>query len=64
MDEQERTIPMSELQDRRIVLDNFPGAADNGMRIEARIRYLGFESWSPWISTKNPVIEQITGKKD
>merc|ERR1719153_1604534 len=57
MDEQETTIPISDLQDGKIVLEDFPGAADNGMRIEARIKYLGFDSWSPWISTETPIPE-------
>lgn len=55
MEQQEKTILLSDLQDGRIVLDDFPGAADNGMRIEGRIKYTGFESWSPWISTRDPV---------
>ena len=55
MEEQEKTVASSDLEDGKIVLDDFPGAADNGMRIEGRIKYLGFESWSPWISTQNPV---------
>ena len=55
MEEQERTLSTAELQDGKIVLEDFPGASDNGMRIEGRIKYVGFESWSPWISTQNPV---------
>ena len=55
MEQQEKKILLSELHDGRIVLDDFPGAADNGMRIEGRIKYTGFESWSPWISTRDPV---------
>ena len=55
MEQQEKTILLSDLQDGRIVLDDFPGAADNGMRIEGRIKYTGFESWSPWILTRDPV---------
>ena len=55
MEEQEKTVASSELQDGRIVIDDLPGAADNGMRIEGRIKYLGFESLSEWISTQNPV---------
>jgi len=55
MEQQEKTILLSDLIDGRIVLDDFPGAADNGMRIEGRIKYTGFESWSPWISTRDPV---------
>jgi len=59
MEEQEKAVASSDLQDGRIVLDDFPGAADNGMRIEGRIKYLGFESWSPWISTQNPIPEIV-----
>lgn len=59
MEEQEKTVASSDLQDGKIVLDDFPGAADNGMRIEGRIKYLGFESWSPWISTQNPIPEIV-----
>ena len=55
MEEQEKTLSTAELQDGKIVLEDFPGASDNGMRIEGRIKYVGFESWSPWISTQNPV---------
>jgi len=54
MEEQEIEVGLSELQDGRIVLDDFPGAADSGMKIEGRIKYAHFESWSPWISTQNP----------
>jgi len=59
MEEQEKTVASSELQDGRIVIDDFPGAADNGMRIEGRIKYLGFESLSEWISTQNPIPEIV-----
>ena len=55
MFEDTKTVAFSDLQDGRIVLEEFPGAADNGIRIEARIKYQGFESWSPWVSTQNPV---------
>ena len=54
-EEQEKRFSLSDLEDGKIVLDDFPGATDNGMQIQARIKYLGFESWSPWISTENPV---------
>lgn len=59
MEEQERTLSTAELQDGKIVLEDFPGASDNGMRIEGRIKYVGFESWSPWISTQNPIPEIV-----
>eukprot|EP00092_Neocalanus_flemingeri_P105865 GFUD01135762.1.p1 GENE.GFUD01135762.1~~GFUD01135762.1.p1 ORF type:complete len:785 (-),score=164.61 GFUD01135762.1:1070-3424(-) len=63
MDEQERTVAASDLLEGKIVLDDFPGAADNGMFIEGRIKYLGFESWSPFVSTKNPVVnDSLTNK--
>lgn len=55
MEKQELMIDSSSIQDGRIILDNFPGAADNGMKIEGRIKYPGFDSWSPWVSTADPV---------
>jgi len=59
MFEDTKTVAFSDLQDGQIVLDEFPGAADNGIRIEARIKYQGFESWSPWVSTQNPIPEIV-----
>lgn len=59
MFEDTKTVAFSDLQDGRIVLEEFPGAADNGIRIEARIKYQGFESWSPWVSTQNPIPEIV-----
>jgi len=59
MFEDTKTVAFSDLQDGRIVLEEFPGAADNGIRIEARIKYQGFESWSPWVSTQNPVVKDL-----
>lgn len=55
LEPQELLIEFSEIQDGKIILDDFPGAGDNGMKIEGRIKYLGFDSWSPWISTSDPV---------
>jgi len=55
LEPQELLIEFSEIEDGKIILDDFPGAGDNGMKIEGRIKYLGFDSWSPWISTSDPV---------
>ena len=37
-----------------IVLDDFPLPVDNGMKIEGRIKYLGYD-WSPWVSSQSKV---------
>ena len=51
----EATIPITELtEDNLIVLDNFPAPVDNGMKVEGRIKYLGFD-WSPWVSSQSKV---------
>ena len=48
-------LAAGDLKDGKIVLDNFPQAVDKGVKIEGRIKYLGFDSWSPWISSKSQV---------
>jgi len=57
----EATIPASEINEGKIVLDNFPGDVDQGMKVEGRIKYLGFESWSPWISSHSQKPEIVVG---
>jgi len=49
----EATIPIADLKEGKIILDNFPQDVDKGVKIEGRIKYLGFESWSPWISSQS-----------
>jgi len=49
----ETTIPSESLKDGKIVLDSFPQAVSKGVKIEGRIKYHGFESWSPWISSQS-----------
>jgi len=58
-EEQDKEVDFADLTDGKIVLEDFPGAEDNGMKIEARIKYTGFESWSPWVSTQNPIPEIV-----
>ena len=49
-----RTLQPSEEEDASLIIEEFPGAADKGMRLEARIKYAdGF--FSPWVSSKEPV---------
>ena len=50
----QETILRTDLSDGRIIIDNFPQTVENGMKIEGRIKYLGY-SWSPWISSQNEV---------
>jgi len=54
-DEQEKTISHGETNEGVITLEEFPGAGDNGMKIEGRVKYSGFDVWSPWIATDDPV---------
>ena len=45
----------SHLEDGTITLDNFPQDVDKGFQIEGRLKYKGFESWSPWTSSHSQV---------
>ena len=54
----EATIPIADLKEGKIILDNFPQDVDKGVKIEGRIKYLGFESWSPWISSQSKVNQE------
>jgi hypothetical protein len=55
MSEQEmRTLLPSESEDGVLLIEDFPGAADNGMSLEARIKYAD-GVLSPWVSSKDPV---------
>jgi len=49
----ETTIPSDGLKEGKIVLDSFPQAVSKGVKIEGRIKYQGFDSWSPWISSQS-----------
>merc|ERR1712179_569852 len=40
-------------EDGTLVIDQFPGADDKGMRLEGRIKY-GDGVFSPWVSSKEP----------
>ena len=51
----EVTNPISELHEGKIVLDNFPLDVDKGFSIVGRLRYKGFDSWSPWIENSRQV---------
>ena len=54
-EEEEKSLDPSEMaEDGTLVIENFPGAADMGMRLEARIVYSDGVA-SPWISSKEPV---------
>jgi len=55
MSEQEhRSLDPSEMaEDGTLVIEDFPGAADKAMRLEARILYSD-GVFSPWISSKEP----------
>lgn len=54
-EEEEKTVNHEDTENGRIILDEFPGAGDNGMKIQGRVKYAGFELWSPWVSTADPV---------
>lgn len=56
MQEQEhRELDATEVaEDGTLVIEDFPGAGDKAMRLEARIVYSGGVA-SPWISSKEPV---------
>ena len=54
-EQQQRTLDPSEMaEDGTLVIEDFPGAADKAMRLEARILYSD-GVFSPWISSKEPV---------
>lgn len=53
--ESEVTIPSTDLVEGNIIIiDDFPQTVDNGMMIEGRIKYAGYD-WSPWISSQSKV---------
>lgn len=53
-EQQQRTLDPSEMaEDGTLVIEDFPGAADKAMRLEARILYSD-GVFSPWISSKEP----------
>jgi len=54
-EEEETSINHVDTEEGRIILNEFPGAGDNGMKIQGRVKYAGFEIWSPWVSTADPV---------
>ena len=54
MSESEVRVLPFESEDDILVIDQFPGATDKGMRLEARIKYKD-GLVSPWISSKEPV---------
>merc|ERR1712179_162486 len=49
-------------EDGTLVIDQFPGADDKGMRLEGRIKY-GDGVFSPWVSSKEPKKVDPTGKE-
>jgi len=55
MEEEELLINASDVEEGKLTLDDFPGASEKGILIEGRIKYAGFEAWSPWISTADRV---------
>ena len=61
MSEQEhRSLDPSEMaEDGTLVIEDFPGAADKAMRLEARILYSD-GVFSPWISSKEPVSDHAS----
>jgi len=48
-----RTLQPSEEEDASLIIEEFPGAADKGMRLEARIKYAD-GVFSPWVSSREP----------
>ena len=54
----EVTGPIAETHEGKIVLDNFPQDVDKGFSIVGRLRYKGFDSWSPWIESSRQVIRE------
>ena len=46
-------------EDGTLVIEDFPGAADKAMRLEARILYSD-GVFSPWISSKEPVSDHAS----
>ena len=53
--QEHRSLDPSEVaEDGTLVIQDFPGAADKAMRLEARILYSD-GVFSPWISSKEPV---------
>ena len=61
MQEQEhRELDATEVaEDGTLVIEDFPGAGDKAMRLEARIVYSDGVA-SPWISSKEPVSDHFS----
>ena len=54
VEQETRTLQPSEEEDASLTIEEFPGAADKGMRLEARIKYAD-GVFSPWVSSSEPV---------
>ena len=54
VEQETRTLQPSEQEDASLTIEEFPGAADKGMRLEARIKYAD-GVFSPWVSSREPV---------
>ena len=54
VEQETRTLQPSEEEDASLTIEEFPGAADKGMRLEARIKYAD-GVFSPWVSSREPV---------
>lgn len=52
---EEHTFEPAGLDNGKIVL-KFPSAAGYGGQVEGRIKYSGFDSWSPWIKSSGPLV--------
>jgi hypothetical protein len=52
---EEHTFEPTGLDNGKIVL-KFPTAAGYGGQVEGRIKYAGFETWSPWIKSSGPLV--------
>ena len=52
---EEHTFEPAGLEQGRIVL-KFPSTPGYGGQVEGRIKYAGFDSWSPWIKSTGPLV--------
>merc|ERR1712059_100284 len=49
------SVTLQPSEDGTLIIENFPGAGDRGMRVEARLKYVD-GVFSPWVSSKEPTI--------
>ena len=58
VEQETRTLQPLEEEDVSLTIEEFPGAADKGMRLEARIKYAD-GVFSPWVSSREPVSHDL-----